>query len=459
MALLSFVREQPHCKEDEMDLKQTAREIFTEAVRAADPYECIKRFVRIESDGLVIGDERYPEDRYRRVVVVGGGKASARMAQALEDVLGDRIADGWVNTKYGHALPLRKITVHECGHPVPDEQGIEGTRRIVDLLRGADEQTLVICLLSGGGSALMPAPVEGITLEEKQEVTKLLLGAGASIEEINAIRKHLSILKGGGMARLASPARLHVLILSDVVGDRLDTIASGPATADATTFHDCIEFCRRYHILEKLPPAVRERLISGAEGAIPETAKTGDGFLDTARNSLVGNNRMSVNAARNAAAERGFNTLVLSTVIEGEAREVGTVYAAVASEILSTSNPVAPPACVIGGGEPTVTIRGRGKGGRNQEMAAKVAERIAGMGEVAFLSGGTDGTDGPTDAAGGVVDAGTLAAGRRKGLDIHGVLADNDSYHYLQQVDGLLITGPTGTNVMDIHVLLVGKPG
>ncbi len=442
-----------------MDLKETARDIFREAVRAADPDDGVRHFVRMENGDIVIDGERYPADLYSRVVVVGGGKASARMAEALEDVLGERITGGWVNTKYGHAVSLRRITVHECGHPVPDEQGIEGTRRIVDLLREADERTLVICLLSGGGSALMPAPADGITLEEKQDVTKLLLGAGATIEEINAVRKHLSVLKGGGMARLAAPARLHVLILSDVIGDRLDTIASGPAVADSTTFGECVDLCRRRHIMDKLPPRVREYLLTGSEGAIPETAKPEDSFLSTARNTLVGNNRMSVEAARKAAEARGFRTLVLSTVIEGEAREVGTVYAAVASEIQSSSNPIPAPACVIGGGETTVTIHGHGKGGRNQEMAVKVAERIAGMRNTAFLSGGTDGTDGPTDAAGGVVDGGTMLAGRQKGLDIHAFLADNDSYHYLKQVEGLVVTGPTGTNVMDIHVLLVGKPG
>jgi glycerate-2-kinase len=284
-----------------MDLKQTAREIFREAVLAADPFLGIKRFVRLDDRDIVIDGERYPADRYRKVMVVGGGKASARMGQALEEVLGDRITGGWINTKDGHGVPLGHITVHECGHPVPDERGIEGTRHIIELLRSADEETLVICLLSGGGSALMPAPADGITLREKQEVTKLLLSAGATIEEINAIRKHLSLLKGGGMARLAAPARLHVLILSDVIGDRLDTIASGPAAADSTTFGDCLTICGRLGILDKLPPKSLERLRSGAAGNLPETAKEGDAFLVSARNTLIGNNRMSVEAARDRA--------------------------------------------------------------------------------------------------------------------------------------------------------------
>ena len=322
---------------------------------------------------MVIDDMRYSGGDYKRVVVIGGGKASARMGQALEDALGDMVTGGWINTKYGHAVPLERITVHECGHPVPDERGIEGTKRMIDLLEQADEHTLVICLLSGGGSALMPAPADGMSLAEKQEVTRLLLSAGSSIEEINAVRKHLSSLKGGGMARLASPASLHVLILSDVIGDRLDTIASGPAVADGSTFKDSIEICSRYGILDRLPAAARSRLESGVRGDVPETAKPGAPYLARSRNTLIGNNRMSVESARSTAAAMGYRTLVLSTVIEGEAREIGTFYGSVASEIMTSGNPISRPACIIGGGAPTVTIRGGGKGGRNQELALSVA--------------------------------------------------------------------------------------
>jgi glycerate-2-kinase len=304
----------------------------------------------------------------------------------------------------------------------------------------------------------MPAPADGVTLAEKQEVTRLLLSAGSSIEEINAVRKHLSSLKGGGMARLAAPARLHVLILSDVIGDRLDTIASGPAVADGSTYADCIEICARYGILDRLPTAARSRLESGVAGGAPETAKHDASYLAASRNTLIGNNRMSVEAARVAAAGMGYNTLLLSTVIEGEAREIGTFYGSVASEIQASGNPVVRPACVIGGGEPTVTIRGGGKGGRNQELALSVAGCIRGRSDMAFLSGGTDGTDGPTDAAGGVVDGGTVAHGTSAGMDYRNFLAENDSYHYLERTGGLVMTGPTGTNVMDIHILLVGEP-
>lgn len=446
-----------------MDIKSCARTIFNEALKAADPYRGIMNAVSIQPPGLTGGDiviagERYPADRYPKVAVVGGGKASPRMGEALEKILGDRISRGWINTKDGHAVPLRYCTVHECGHPVPDERGIYGTQRIEAILDDADGETLVICLLSGGGSALMPSPAYGITLDEKQGITSQLLKAGASINELNTVRKHLSSLKGGGMARRAVPAALHVLILSDVIGDRLDVIASGPAVADSSTYSDCIEICRRYGILTSLPECIQNRFHAGAAGKIPETAKPGDTFLGSARNTLIGNNRISVDAARRTAEKMGFNTIVLSTMVEGEASEIGTFYSALALEIIQSCNPVPIPACVISGGETTVTVKGDGKGGRNQEMALVVAKRLERIDGFAFLSGGTDGTDGPTDAAGGIVDGETAAKGAFLGLDINEFLENNDSYHYLKVVDGLVVTGPTGTNVMDVQILLVGEP-
>jgi glycerate 2-kinase len=439
-----------------MDLKNTARDIFLEAVRAADPAECIRNTVSLADDTLIIGDTAYTSTSFPKIIVIGGGKASARMGQALEEILGNRISGGWINTKYGHAVPLEHMTVHECGHPVPDEQGVFGTRHIIDLLERADEQTLVICLLSGGGSALMPAPADGITLEEKQTVTRLLLSAGANIGEINTIRKHLSRLKGGGMARLAAPATLHVLILSDVIGDPLDTIASGPAVADPGTFSDCLVICERYGMLEKLPSGVLNRFRSGASGVIPDTLKSVEIGLFQAENSIIGNNRLSVAAAETAARVKGFTPLVLSTSLQGEARHLGTFFGAIASEIRTTGNPVRPPACIIGSGETTVTIQGTGKGGRNQELALAAALSLQGMDHVAFLSGGTDGTDGPTDAAGGIVDGDTTARCRTAGYQPERALIDNDSYHCLQSAGDLLMTGPTGTNVMDIQILLAG---
>ncbi|MBN1292133.1 MAG: glycerate kinase [Candidatus Latescibacteria bacterium] len=441
-----------------MDVKKTALDILSVALKAADPYHCIKKYVRIEHGSIVIDGITYPSVEYPKVMVVGAGKASARMAQALEDVLGDRINGGWINTKDDHAVPVQYIHVHECGHPVPDERGLTGARHIREILTEADDHTLVIGLLSGGGSALMPAPVDGITLKEKQDITSLLLKSGAAINELNAIRKHLSTLKGGGMARLAYPARLHMLILSDVIGDKLDVIASGPGVSDSSTFQDCLDICERYNIMDSLPENVKSRFIDGSQGKIPDTLKEGDTVVLSAVNSLIGNNRMSVEAARSYAGKLGYNTLVLSTMIEGEASDVGTVLSSVALEIMETGNPIKKPACVICGGETTVTIRGKGKGGRNQEMSLKVAQRLRGIENFMFLSAGTDGTDGPTDAAGGIVDGNTVLQGEEKGFDCYRFLDNNDSYHYLEAVDGLIKTGPTGTNVMDIQILLVGRP-
>ena len=441
-----------------MNLKESAKEIFLQALKAADPYIGVENAVSVDEDNIVIDGETYPADYYKRVVVVGAGKASARMGQAIEDILGERISDGWINTKYGHAVSLKRINVHECGHPVPDEQGIEGTKNIINLLSGADRHTLIICLLSGGGSALMPAPAGAISLGEKQEVTRLLLNTGAKIEELNAVRKHMSKIKGGGMARLAAPARLHVLILSDVIGDKLDTIASGPAVADNSTYKECVDIFNRYKILSSLPEHIEERFRRGSCGRIPETAKKDDPYLKAVRNTIIGNSRLSVRAAREKAADMGFNPMVLTTVLEGEASEMGILFACLAQEIAASGNPIPAPACVIAGGETTVTVRGNGKGGRNQEMALSAALHLSGISDVAFLSGGTDGTDGPTDAAGGIVDGNTVNEGNDKKQDICNYLENNNSYEYLKSVDGLLMTGPTGTNVMDIQILLVGQP-
>lgn len=443
-------------KNNNEKLRLYIKDIFTSSVKAADPYEGVMKYVTLEDDAVVIDGIAYPFELYDNLYIVGGGKASARMGQAIEHIIGQRITNGWINTKDGHAVSLKKITVHECSHPVPDQRGVEGTRKIIEILETADERSLVICLLSGGGSALMPAPAEGITLAQKQEVTRLLLGAGADIGEINTIRKHLSSLKGGGMARITSPARLHMLILSDVIGDRLDTIASGPAVIDATTFSDCVEICKKYDIYESLPAPVKQRFKKGVQGAVPETAKLNDAYLEKAVNTIIGNNTMSVTAAKDKAERLGFRTLVLSTLFSGEASELGTFFGAIASEIQSSGNPVSPPVCIIGGGETTVTIQGKGKGGRNQEMALSAARALAGKHNLVFLSGGTDGTDGPTDAAGGIVDGFTISRGIEKGISAEICLKNNDSYHYLKETGGLLVTGPTGTNVMDIQVLLIG---
>ncbi len=436
-------------------MRKEAREIFRASVEAADPSRCIHQNVRLRQGILHIGQAAYVLSNFSKIFVVGAGKASVSMADAIEQILGDRITGGVINTKYGHSCPLQRIEVNEAGHPLPDEKGIGGTEKIVKLLNEADRETLVLCLLSGGGSALMPYPAAGICLGDKQGITQRLLQCGASIEEVNVVRKHLSRIKGGRLCQLAHPARLVTLILSDVVGDRLVTIASGPTVADPSTFTDCLRIIERYDFMDALPPSVIRRLRAGAAGKVEETPKPGDKIFTSCQNLIVGNNRLATEAARAKTISLGYNTLVLSTQIEGEAREVAKVYTALAKEVISSGNPITSPACFIGGGETTVAVKGKGKGGRNQELALAAAIKINGLQEVVILSAGTDGTDGPTDAAGAIADGQTINRAKKQGLSAPDYLRQNDSYHFFKSLDDLLITGPTGTNVMDIQIVLV----
>ena len=435
--------------------RQHARTIFAAGLQAADPRHCVHRVLSIEDDLLRICAAGYPLDQFSRLLVVGAGKATPAMAAAVEEILGERISIGAINTKYEHSVPLTHIATTECAHPVPDQAGVAGTEKILSLLQNVDERTLVICLFSGGGSALLPAPADGLSLADKQEATQLLLACGATIDEINAVRKHLSRVKGGLLARSAHPARVVSLALSDVVGDPLDTIASGPTYPDSTTFADCLELVDRYQLRQRLPAAVRQRLEAGGRGDIPETPKESDPCFAGTATHVIGNNALSIDAARDKARDLGYNPLVLSSRIQGEAREVATVLAAIAQEICTSAQPVSRPACVICGGETTVTLRGQGKGGRNQELALAAAFHLDGYDQITLLSGGTDGTDGPTDAAGAIVDGSTLARSRQLGLSAADYLANNDSYHFFQALDDLVITGATNTNVMDLQIILI----
>ena len=436
-------------------LRTDARDIFRTALDAADPMACVRRNLVLSGETLIVGGEEYDLSEVDRILVVGAGKATATMAKATEEVLGDRIDQGAINTKYDHGLPLRRIKTVECGHPIPDEAGVRGAAEILDLVAGADERTLVLCLMSGGGSALLPAPAEGLTLAEKQETTRLLLECGATINEINAIRKHLSRVKGGHLARAAYPARMISLLLSDVIGDPLDVIASGPTVPDESTFGECLEIVEKYALGDRIPPAAGRRLAEGAVGGVPETPKRGDAVFERCRTVVVGGNRLAVEAASRAAAERGYHTLVMTTRLEGETREVAKVYAALAKEIVENDDPIPRPACIVSGGEATVTIRGTGKGGRNQEFALAAAIKIQGWDGVVLFSAGTDGTDGPTDAAGALADGDTVARAEALGLSAVAYLNDNNSYAFFEALDDLVITGPTGTNVMDVQLVLV----
>ncbi len=430
-------------------------QVLQAALDAVDPAAAVKRFVRREGERLIVDGRSYDLAAVGRVLVVGAGKADAPMAQAIEELLGDRIGDGAINVKYEHTLPTKTIALTEAGHPIPDEAGVAGSRRIADLLAQAGEDDLVLCLISGGGSALMTLPVEGVTLDDMQALTDALLRAGATIVEINAIRKHLDQLKGGKLARLAAPAQVIALILSDVVGNPLDSIASGPTVPDTTTFADAWELLRRYGLLGKIPASIEAYLRRGVEGEIEDNPGAGSSVFRRTQNVIVASNDLAAEAAQQAAAALGLHTLLLSTYVEGEAREVAKVFAAIGKEIRASGRPLARPACVIAGGETTVTLRGRGKGGRNQEMALAAALAIQGLDDVAVVCLATDGTDGPTDASGALAEGDTAARARALGMDPWDYLERNDAYPFFAALGDLLLTGPTHTNVNDLTFVFV----
>ena len=437
------------------NLRSDALTIFQAGLEAANPVEAVERHLGLEDGILMVDGVPYPLGSVQNVHVVGMGKASAVMAKPLTDLLGDRISGGIINVKHGHRFPLSGIKVVEAGHPVPDEAGLRGTEEIIRYLAETGADDLVFCLISGGGSALSPAPAEGLSLGDKREVTRRLLDCGATIHEINSVRKHLSRVKGGRLARLTQPSTLISLILSDVIGDDLDTIASGPTVPDSTTYYDCLRILNRYSLGEAIPPPALRHLEGGARGEVPETPKADDPAFTKTQNVVVGSNTLAVKAAQEKAVTLGYNPLLLSSFVEGETREVARVHAAIAKEVLRTGNPVPPPACIISGGETTVTIRGGGKGGRNQEFALAAALEIEGLDRVLILSGGTDGTDGPTDAAGAMAEGDSVDRGRSQGLDAEAYLADNNSYNFFQPLGDLLMTGPTLTNVMDLRLVMV----
>ncbi len=426
------------------------------ALDAVDPAAAVRRHVQRQGEQLTVGRRTYDLAACEQVWIVGGGKAAPAMVAALCGLLGERLSGGLVITKYGHVDPgldAGPVEIVEAGHPLPDEAGVDGARRLAELLDRASERDLVLAVLSGGGSALLTLPAEGLALADLRATTDLLLRCGATIVELNTVRKHLSRIKGGGLARLAAPAPVASLVLSDVVGDPLDAIASGPTAPDASTFADAWAVVERYDLAERLPAAVRNRLQLGVSGRLPDTPKPGDALFGGVQNVVVGSNRLAAEAAVAAAQARGLNALLLSTFVEGEAREVARVAAALAKELVHHDRPVPRPACLVWGGETTVTVRGRGRGGRNQELALAAALALDGLPGVVLVALGTDGTDGPTDAAGAVATGQTVARARDLGLDPAAHLADNDAYPFFDAMDDLIRTGPTGTNVNDLLFL------
>ncbi|AEJ62291.1 MOFRL domain protein [Spirochaeta thermophila DSM 6578] len=439
--------------------------LFTTAVAAVDPASLVRSALSLEGNLLTVQAKgpslRCDLSSFREVWVLAAGKAACPMARAAEEILGDRITDGLVVTKYGHARPLERLPVKEAGHPVPDERSLEAGEAFLRLASRADERVLVLLLISGGASSLLTLPYRderiGLTLDDLLTTTRALLESGAPISEVNCVRKHLSGLKGGRLARALSPARTVTLVLSDVIGDDLSTIASGPTVPDPTTFADALAIVHRYGMEDRLPPGAKALLEAGVRGEVPETPKPGDPAFDRVTTHLVGNNLTALRAASSEARRRGYTPLILTAGLEGEAREVAHLFAALMRDA-ARGIPLSPPCCILAGGETTVTVTGSGTGGRNQEMALAVLlsllQRPA-LRPAGFLSGGTDGTDGPTDAAGGLIIPRIIEHARPHLSRLRAALADNDAYHALASLDALLVTGPTGTNVCDIQIVLV----
>jgi glycerate 2-kinase len=427
-----------------LTLRESARSIFDAALAAGDVRPLVARALT-----------RLPPPERGRVLVVGAGKASGAMAAAVEDTWDDRITGGLVVVKDGHLAPTHRVRLVEAGHPVPDERGAQAARDIRGLVESAGEDDLVLVLVSGGGSALTPAPAPPITLADKQAVTRLLLAAGATINQLNAVRKHCSLLKGGQLARAAAPARVEALLLSDVVGDPLDVIASGPTAPDVSTFAEALDILDGFELRVRAPRAVVERLVRGARGQIPETPKPGDPLFARVRNTIIGNNALVVDAAASRAQGLGLTPHVLTRALEGEARDAALRFVELARLIRAGRGPVQAPACVIAGGETTVTVRGGGTGGRCQEFALAAALAMENLRGAVVLAAGTDGSDGPTKAAGAVSDGASAARARAQGLDPAVWLADNDSNPVFDRLGDLVVTGPTNTNLLDLYLLVI----
>lgn len=442
--------------------RMTAVALAMEGIKAADPVRAVKEYVRLAENEVLLRDGT----RLRvgeRVVVVGAGKATGGMAKALEEILGDRISHGVIAIPEAlagaYAGELRRIEVVPSTHPKTSEKSFEAARRVLEAVRNLREDDLVIALFSGGGSALLEYPVEGVSISDIGETSMLLMKAGADIFELNTVRKHLSRIKGGWLARQVYPASCLALMISDVIGDRMDTIASGPTVPDPTTFRDALAVLEKYRILDKVPPSVIEYLKAGVEGKVPETPKPGDRVFERVVNRVIASNRISLEAMAEKARSMGYNVMILTSMLEGEAREIGKVVASIAKEIRANRGPLHPPAVVLLGGETTVTVRGDGVGGRNQELALSAAIALRGWDRIAVLSLGSDGRDGPTDAAGAVVDGYTYGKALELGLKPEEFLNRNDSYSFFKSVGGHIFTGYTGTNVNDFVIIVVEKEG
>jgi glycerate 2-kinase len=428
--------------------------VIASAMNSADAASAVKRHISLEKRLLIVGSKRYDLNHFKRLYILGVGKAVLPMAQVVHHLLAHQITAGILITKVGYvhseeSLFEGKIVVRQANHPIPDDRNLAASNEFLPILQNLRNDDLVICLISGGGSSLLIKPAKGISLKDLQDTTRLLLDSGATIDEMNTIRKHLDDYKGGNLARLCSPASVISLILSDVIGDHLDMVSSGPTVADPSTYQDAWSIIEHYRLQAKIPDAVRFHLEKGIRGELPETVKPGDLILDHVQNCLIGNNAQSVHAAIQEANSIGFHTHLLTTTLYGEASQVGKSLAETAKAMLMSSS-IALPFCLVAGGETTVTIHGDGKGGRNQELVLGAVKSISGNIRLVIISLGTDGGDGPTDAAGAIATHETYSLGLSMGLDPSEYLQRNDSYHYFKQLGDLILTGPTFTNVNDL---------
>jgi glycerate 2-kinase len=440
-------------------LREDAERIWTAALRAVDPEAAVRKYVRRSGRTLQINERRFDLSGTRKVWVLGAGKASASMAHAVEKILGEYLAGGVIVTKYGHGVPLRKVRLIEAGHPLPDDNSLSSAAQITALVKSEIRaEDLVLCLISGGASSLLVSPPPGVTLQDKLECTQLLLKGGADIYELNAVRKHLSDIKGGGLARLLFPKRVVSLILSDVVGDDAGTIASGLTAPDPTTFGECIEILQKLQLLDRVPPGVKKRFTLGTAGRIPETPKAKDPVFARTETVIIGSNAQACSAAARAAKKLAYSVLVLTSRLEGDNEAAAQFHMSIASEVVLERRPVHRPCCLISGGETTVRVIGTGEGGRNQEFTLHCVRELASLPAPCVVASlGTDGTDGPTDAAGAIADNTTLSRSIKFGAQsLNESLANNDSHNFFKKLDDCIITGPTRTNVMDLHIILVG---
>ncbi|MCK5687644.1 DUF4147 domain-containing protein [Myxococcota bacterium] len=439
-------------------LREDAQGIWDAAILAVQPKRALRAALSLEGCVLRVhgpeSEQSFDLGEYKKVIALGAGKASAAMAVALEGILGERLDLGLVITKYDHSLSTNKIEIREAAHPLPDEAGHKAAQEIWQILQETDEQTLIIFLLSGGASALMPHPLAAISLEEKSQLTQALLLAGADISELNTLRKHLSGLKGGGLMRAAYPATVVSLIISDVVGDTLSDIGSGPSVVDNSTPGDARKILKKYSLWESCPSSVRASLEVGVERYLSKTDALDSEIFQRSHPFVIATNKQALEAAQIRAEILSYKTQILSSRQEGETRETAREFAAHAH--LSRDDKRVQPLCFLLGGETTLVVRGSGKGGRNQEFALAAAREILGAQRVVVASVGTDGTDGPTDAAGAIADGATLKRAKELKLDFKRAGQENNCYPFFKEMGDLIVTGPTGTNVMDLHLLLVG---